>query len=121
MIIPTGETFMTLSTPGSSNNLPIGHELVEGEVHHAVVVYGNATCPDTLRSRAVLQNLGIEYNFYNIDLDPAMARTAAALRGQGKGEKIPVVDLGEGHVLVEPSDGDLIHALTETGRIKSTV
>jgi glutaredoxin len=111
---------MALSTP-ANNNLPIGHELVEGEAHHAVVVYGNATCHDTLRTRGVLQNLGIEYNFYNIDMDPSMSRTAAALRGPGKGEKIPVVDLGQGHVLVEPTDDELLSALTETGRIKNAV
>ncbi len=105
-----------LSSTHNNSSLPIGHELVEGEVHHAVVVYGNATCPDTLRARAVLENLGIEYNFYNIDLDPAMARTAAALRGEGKGEKIPVVNFGEGIVLVEPTDTEIENALTKSGR-----
>ena len=110
---------MTLSTSTGSGSLPIGHELVEGQAHHAVVVYGNATCPDTTRALAVLENLGIEYNFYNIDLDPAMARTAASLRGEGNGEKIPVVDFSGGSVLVEPTDSELETALKESGRIRS--
>ncbi|MES2460767.1 MAG: glutaredoxin family protein [Armatimonadota bacterium] len=109
---------MTLSSQ-NNDSLPIGHELVEGEARHAVVVYGNATCPDTTRARAVLENLGVEYNFYNIDLDPAIARTAAALRGEGKGEKIPVVDFGRGLVLVEPTDNELENALAESGRLRS--
>lgn len=110
---------MTLSANPSPGNLPIGHELVEGEAHHAVVVYGNATCPDTTRSRALLETLDIEYNFYNVDLDPAMAKTADALRGEGKGAKIPVIDLGKGLVLVEPTDNELEEALQASGRLRS--
>ena len=110
---------MTLSANPAPGTLPIGHELVEGETHHAVVVYGNATCPDTTRARAILENLGIEYNFYNIDLDPAMAKTADSLRGEGKGQKIPVIDLGSGSVLVEPTDDELESGLQESGRLRS--
>jgi glutaredoxin len=109
---------MTLSTTANTSELPIGHELVEGETHHAVVVYGNATCMDTTRARAVLENFGIEYNFYNIDLDPAMARTAAALREEGS-TKIPVLDFGGGIVLVEPTDDEIENALNESGRLRS--
>ncbi|MBC8101643.1 MAG: NrdH-redoxin [Cytophagales bacterium] len=101
----------------NTNKLPLGHELVEGQTHHAVIVYGNATCPDTLRSRALLEGLGIEYNFYDIELDAAIARTADALRGEGHGAKIPVINLGEGYVLVEPSDDELTATLTKTGRL----
>ena len=34
--------------------LPIGHELTEGKVHHALTVYGTPTCEDTVRARALL-------------------------------------------------------------------
>jgi glutaredoxin len=100
----------------SENPLPIGHELTEGQLHHAVKVYGTQTCHDTNRSRALLDGLGIEYNFYNTDMDAAMARTADALRPNG-GQKIPVIDLGEGNVLVEPSDDELTRALRAGGRL----
>ena len=86
-------------------------------LHHAVTVYGEPGCPDTTRSRALLDTLGVEYNFYDISLDAAMARTAAALRPDG-GEKIPVVNLGNGLVLVEPSNATLENALHQSGHLR---
>jgi len=99
----------------TASDLPIGHELTEGTVHHAVVVYGTATCHDTTRSRALLDGFGVQYNFYNIDLDAAMNKTAQTLAGGST--KIPVVDLGGGSVLVEPSDESLTLALRDSGRL----
>ena len=95
--------------------LPIGHELTGHPTPHAITVYGTATCPDTLRSRALLDALRLEYNFYNTDLDAAMARTAAAL--QNGGTKVPVVDLHNGTVLVEPSVEELTEALHAAERL----
>jgi glutaredoxin len=101
----------------AADRLPIGHELVEGKTHHAITVYGADWCRDTARSRALLDRLGVEYNYYNIDLDPAMARTAAAF--QNGGTKIPVIDLHEGaEVLIVPTDDDLLRALIATGRVR---
>jgi len=99
----------------NTNTLPVGHELTGHPTPHAITVYGTATCPDTLRSRALLDALRLEYNFYNTDLDPAMARTAAAL--QNGGTKVPVVDLHNGTVLVEPSDEELTEALHKAERL----
>lgn len=104
-----------MNTPQPADQLPVGHELTEGRIRHAVTVYGTDTCPDTLRSRALLDRLGVEYNFYNVDRDAAMARTSSAL--QNGGQKVPVVDLGENSVLVEPSDFELTQALKSSGRI----
>ena len=95
--------------------LPIGHELTGHPTPHAITIYGTATCPDTSRSRALLDALHLEYNFYNTDLDPAMARTAAAL--QNGGQKVPVIDLHDGTVLVEPSDDELTQALHKAERL----
>lgn len=97
------------------SDLPIGHELIEGQPHHAVTVYGTDWCGDSTRARALLQQWGIEFNYYNIDLDPAMERTAWSL--QPGTEKTPVVRIDETHVLIEPSDDVLLAALRETGRI----
>lgn len=104
----------------AADRLPIGHELVEGELHHAITVYGTGWCKDTVRARALLDRLGVEYNYYDMDLDPAMAKTAYAL--QGGGQKRPVLDFheeGDGapRILVEPSDDELTDALRQTGRI----
>ena len=99
----------------NETRLPIGHELTGHPVHHALTVYGSDTCEDTARSRALLDALGIEYNYYDVDKDAALARTASAL--QGGGAKTPTIDLGEGVVLVEPSDDDLRIALHRQGRL----
>jgi mycoredoxin len=100
----------------SDRSLPIGHELTEGHIHHAITVYGAATCEDTARSRALLDRLGVEYNYYDVELDAAMARTAWAL--QNGAEKTPVIDLHEGGiVLVEPSDEALLAALQKFDRL----
>jgi glutaredoxin len=88
-------------------------------IHHAVTVYGTDHCHDTSRTRALLDSLQVEYNYYNIDLDPAMARTAYAL--ENGAQKIPVVKLGDGasgDVLVEPTDDVLEAALHRTGHLR---
>ena len=84
-------------------------------LHHAVVVYGADWCGDTTRTRTFLTNLDIEFNYYNIDKDDAMKKTAAALANS---TKIPVVDLGGGVVLVEPTNDALEAGLHQTGHLK---
>ena len=85
-------------------------------IHHAVKVYGTDWCEDTSRTRAHLVMIGVPFNYYNVDLDAGMKRTAMSL--QGGGEKSPVVDTGDGTVLVEPSDDELDAALRASGHIK---
>lgn len=84
-------------------------------IHHAVRVYGTETCHDTLRTRTYLDRREVEYNYYDIEKDAGIARTALAL-AHGS-QKIPVVDLGEGSVLVEPSDAELEAELHRTGHL----
>ena len=96
----------------TSTNLSLGHELTGHPAHHALTVYGSANCHYTIRSRALLDDLGVEYNFYDVDKDAALARTAWAL--QNGGQKVPVIDFGEGKVLVEPSNEELTQALQRT-------
>ena len=85
-------------------------------LHHAVVVYGADWCGDTTRTRQFLTQREVEFNYYNIEKDAAMKRTAAAF--QDGGSKIPVVDLGEGNVLIEPTNDALEAALHQTGHLK---
>jgi len=93
----------------TNSPLPVGHEMTGHPAQHAPTVYGSAGCEDSLRSRAFLDTLGVEYNYYDVDLDPAMARTASAL--QGGGQKTPVIDFHDGTVLVEPTNDALAGAL----------
>ena len=99
----------------ADNPLPIGHELTEGTVHHALTVYGSETCGDTRRARALLDSLDIEYNYYDVDKDPSMARTMSAL--QNGGQKMPAIDFHDGMVLVEPTNDALVEALQKTDRL----
>ena len=103
----------------TEERLPIGHELTEGTPHHALAVYGTDTCEDTQRSRALLDSLGVQYNYYDVEKDAAMARTSSAL--QNGGQKTPVIDFGEGLALVEPSDEVLTRSLRERDRIPHTL
>lgn len=102
----------------SENSLPIGHELTEGTTHHALTVYGTDWCGDSNRARRLLDSLNVAYNYYDIEKDPALARTAAAL--QNGGRKTPVIDFHDGTVLVEPSNDELTNALQESDRLPHT-
>jgi mycoredoxin len=84
-------------------------------IHPAVRVYGANWCHDTQRALALMDDMDIQYNYYDIDKDSAMKRTSMAL--QGGGEKTPVIDFGDGVVLVVPSDSELHDALEKTGRV----
>ena len=95
--------------------LPFGHELTGHPTHHALTVYGSDACEDTTRARALLDTVGVEYNYYDVDKDAAMARTSSSL--QDGGEKTPVIDFGEGVVLVEPTNEELTQALERSGRL----
>ncbi len=99
----------------SEASLPFGHELTEGATHHALTVYGTELCGDSNRARALLDSLGVAYNYYDVERDESMARTSSAL--QDGGEKTPVIDFHDGTVLVEPSSDELRGALQQSGRL----
>lgn len=85
-------------------------------LHHAVVVYGADWCGDTTRVRTLLDRMEVEYNYYDIDKDEAMKKTAAAF--QNGASKIPVVNFGGGTVLIEPTNDQVETALHQTGHLK---
>jgi glutaredoxin len=102
--------------PQQERDLPAGHEFVEGRTHHAVTVYGTEDCGDTVRTRELLDRLGVAYNYYDVDLDPAIYRTMTAL--EDGNERTPVVRMDDGAVLVEPTDTALVDALRASGRLR---
>lgn len=77
--------------------------------HEEIVVYGTAWCSDCKRSRKALDRIGRSYRYVDIEKDAAAAETARVLAGV---QKVPVIALPGGLVLVEPSDLDLIAAAT---------
>lgn len=72
-----------------------------------IEVYGKRDCADTIRSRALLDRLGVEYAFHDVAADAAARDRAAALGG---GPSVPVIVTASG-ILVEPTDDELGAAL----------
>jgi mycoredoxin len=80
-----------------------------------IKLYGATWCGDTRRSRRFLDDLNIPYEYHDIDHDRAAKQWAIDQNG-GK-QKIPVIDLGNNAVLIEPTDDELEEALRATGRL----
>jgi mycoredoxin len=77
-----------------------------------IKVYGADWCGATTATREHLEELGIDYEFIDVDTDPAAAKWVKEQNG-GK-EKKPTVDIG-GRVLSTPTDEELDEAIKETG------
>lgn len=76
----------------------------------AVKIYGTDWCEETQHTLTHLDDLGVKYNYINIDDDQ---KAAAWVRHQNDGlEKKPTIDIG-GIILTEPSDTALDIALKE--------
>ena len=74
-----------------------------------IVMYGASWCGDCRRSRAFLDEQNIEYDYINIEEDPAAAEKVVALT---KGfRSIPTIVMPDGKVLIEPSNEELAEAL----------
>ena len=78
----------------------------------AIKVYGAGRCHMTTDTRDHLDELGVKYEYIDIEKNPAAAKW---VREQNDGlEKKPTVDI-EGRVLSEPSNEELEAALEEAG------
>ncbi len=70
---------------------------------------GTSWCSDCARSRALLERLGVDYEFVDIDQDTAGAREVETLN-HGR-RSVPTILFPDGRVLVEPSDEELARAI----------
>lgn len=77
-----------------------------------LTMYGTPTCADCVRSRALLDSLGIGYDWVDIAADSAAAARAQEISGR---TSTPVIALPDGSVLVEPSDSELSAKLRDLG------
>jgi len=77
-----------------------------------ITLYGAGWCGDTVRSQALLDRLGIDYLYVDVDADPTASAWAA---GQNGGQRrIPVISLGRGGpILIEPTDPELSDAVRQ--------
>jgi glutaredoxin-like protein len=70
-----------------------------------VTLYGTNWCGDCVRTRRFLREHQIEYDFINIDRDPA-AEQFVLQTNRGM-RSVPTVLFADGSILVEPSDEQL--------------
>jgi len=78
----------------------------------AIKVYGANWCGDTQITRYQLDQLGIPYDYFDVDADP-QARQWVLRQNNGK-QKTPTVDV-DGEILVEPDEDQLLRVLHAKG------
>ena len=80
-----------------------------------ITMYGAEWCGDCRRSQRLLNELGVEYSYINIEEVPGAADKVVEINGGAK--SIPVVMFSDGTHLTEPSDPDLRKKLESLGLI----
>ena len=73
-----------------------------------VTIFGADWCRDCVRSKAVLDRLGTEYDYIDLVATPHESDRAHAISGR---TNIPVIVFPDGSHLVEPTDPELEAAL----------
>ncbi len=74
-----------------------------------VTMYGAEWCIDCRRSKKVLDTLGVDYDYVDLEADLTGADRAIAISGR---TNIPVIQFTDGSHLVEPSDSELREKVT---------
>ena len=80
-----------------------------------ITMYGAQWCGDCRRSQRLLNELGVEYTYINIEEVPGAADKVVEINGGT--QSIPVVMFSDGSHLTEPSDPDLRKKLEALGLI----
>ncbi len=81
-----------------------------------LVVYGTAWCADVARSRALLDELNIDYRYIDVEQDDRANAWCAGLNNGVR--KVPTIAFPRGLVLIEPTNEELLAALCEERQIK---
>ena len=82
----------------------------------AIDFYGAEWCGDCRRSKKLLTNLGINFNYLDVEHDEAAQFKAIEISGR---QSIPVIVFSDGSFLIEPSDPDLKSKLEGLNILKS--
>jgi glutaredoxin len=69
-----------------------------------LIVYGKPDCVDFLRSKALLDDLEVPFEWRDIIASPEDAARATAISG---GTSSPIIVFADGSFQVEPSDAEL--------------
>lgn len=75
-----------------------------------ITLYGAGWCSDCRRSRALLDGLGVSYDYIDVEASAENAQAASAISGR---TSIPVIAFRDGAFQVEPSDVELRGKLEE--------
>lgn len=78
-----------------------------------ITMYGAEWCGDCRRSKRLLNELGVEYTYINIEEVSGAADKVVEINGGM--QSIPVVMFSDGTHLTEPSDPDLRKKLESLG------
>ena len=70
----------------------------------SITMYGADWCSDCRRSKKLLDGMGIDYEYIDVDAIEHAADEARAISGR---TNIPVVAFPDGTYFVEPSDAEL--------------
>ena len=79
-----------------------------------ITMFGAEWCRDCRRTKAQLDDLGVEYTYVDLDADPAAAEVAREISGR---TNIPVVVYPDATHHVEPSNDDVEAKLRELSLI----
>jgi mycoredoxin len=82
--------------------------MTAAETYDKVTMFGADWCRDCIRSKALLDRLGADYDYIDLVASPEKADVALAISGR---TNIPVVVFPDGSHLVEPTDPELEAAL----------
>ncbi|MGN6427181.1 glutaredoxin family protein [uncultured Leifsonia sp.] len=74
-----------------------------------VTMFGADWCRDCIRSKALLDRIGVDYEYIDLVARPEEADRAQAISGR---TNIPVIVFPDGRHLVEPTDPELEAALS---------
>ena len=80
-----------------------------------ITMYGAQWCGDCRRSSALLNELGVEFNYINLEEQPD--QTEKVIEINGGAQSIPVIVFDDGSHLTEPSDPALREKLKSLGVI----
>ena len=80
-----------------------------------IVFYGAPWCGDCLRSKRLLNEQQVDFEYIDIDADTAAADKVAEINGGFK--SIPTIVFPDGTVLVEPTNTKLLEQLQKSKAI----
>jgi mycoredoxin len=88
--------------------------VVDPAMTHPITMYGADWCSDCRRSKKLLDGMGVDYEYIDVEAIESAADAARAISGR---TNIPVVTFPDGTHFVEPSDAELrakVEALQST-------